>query len=260
MIPSLVFLLGLIFGSFMNVLIARLPDGLSIITPSSSCPICAAKIKFYDNIPVLSFVLLRGKCRYCGEKISFRYPLVELVTAFLFLSVFIKVGFSFILIKYFIFVFLLLTAAFTDLFTAFNQKYECGIIPDEISIGGIGVGLILSFFFHPGIINSVIGAAAGFLILWVPSFVYYLLTKKEGMGGGDLKLFAMIGAFLGFKPLFFILFFSSLAGVVVGLPFIIWKGSRNFPIPFGPFISLATIFYIFYGNRIIDIYLNKMYL
>lgn len=260
MIPFFIFLLGLVFGSFMNVLIARLPEGLSIVTPSSRCPYCANQIKFYDNIPLLSFLFLKGKCRHCDEKISVRYPLVEVVTGLLFLFVYLKIGFGFVLVKYLVFVFLLLTAAFTDLFTAFDDKYECGIIPDEISVGGIGAGLAFSLFFNPGILNCIIGALTGFLILWVPSYVYYLLTKKEGMGGGDLKLFAMIGAFLGAKPLFFILFFSSFAGVVVGLPFIIWKKSRNFPIPFGPFISLATIFYIFYGNRIIDIYLNKMYL
>jgi len=244
----------------MNVLIYRLPRGGSVVTPPSSCPKCGEKIKFFDNVPLLSFFILGGKCRYCNEKISLRYPTVELSTGIAFILIYMKFGLQPELIKYLVFTFLLLVAAFTDMFTALDENFECGIIPDEISIGGTVLGLLFSLFFYPGILNSILGAVSGFLILWLPSFIYYIITKKEGMGGGDLKLFAMIGAFLGVKPLFFILFFSSLFGVVVGLPFILVKKNRDFPMPFGPFISLATIFYIFYGNMIVDMYLNKMYL
>lgn len=244
----------------MNVLIYRLPRGGSVVTPPSSCPKCGEKIKFFDNVPLLSFFILGGKCRYCNEKISLRYPTVELSTGIAFILIYMKFGLQPELIKYLVFTFLLLVAAFTDMFTALDENFECGIIPDEISIGGTVLGLLFSLFFYPGILNSILGAVSGFLILWLPSFIYYIITKKEGMGGGDLKLFAMIGAFLGAKPLFFILFFSSLFGVVVGLPFILVKKNRDFPMPFGPFISLATIFYIFYGNMIVDMYLNKMYL
>ncbi len=244
----------------MNVLIYRLPRGGSVVTPPSSCPKCGEKIKFFDNVPLLSFFILGGKCRYCNEKISLRYPTVELSTGIAFFLIYMKFGLQLELIKYLVFTFLLLVAAFTDMFTALDENFECGIIPDEISIGGTVLGLLFSLFFYPGILNSILGAVSGFLILWLPSFIYYIITKKEGMGGGDLKLFAMIGAFLGAKPLFFILFFSSLFGVVVGLPFILVKKNRDFPMPFGPFISLATIFYIFYGNMIVDMYLNKMYL
>lgn len=244
----------------MNVLIYRLPRGGSVVTPPSSCPKCGEKIKFFDNVPLLSFFILGGKCRYCDEKISLRYPTVELSTGIAFFLIYMKFGLQPELIKYLVFTFLLLVAAFIDMFTALDENFECGIIPDEISIGGTVLGLLFALFFYPGILNSIVGAVSGFLILWLPSFIYYIITKKEGMGGGDLKLFAMIGAFLGAKPLFFILFFSSFFGVVFGLPFILVKKNRDFPMPFGPFITLATIFYIFYGNMIVDMYLNKMYL
>jgi leader peptidase (prepilin peptidase)/N-methyltransferase len=243
----------------MNVLICRLPKGVSVVFPSSNCPNCGERIKFFDNIPVLSFIILGGRCRYCNEKISFRYPMVEMSTGIVFLFVSMKFYLQPELIKYLVFTFLLLAAAFTDMFTALDDDFECGIIPDEISLGGTVIGLAFAFFFYPGIFYSILGAVCGFLILWLPSFMYYVVTKKEGMGGGDLKLFAMIGAFLGIKPLFFILFFSSFFGVLVGLPLILVKKNRNFPIPFGPFISLATIFYIFYGDILVSIYLNKMF-
>ena len=251
-------LLGMIFGSFMNVLICRLPYGNSIVFPPSSCPVCKSRIRFYDNIPIISFLLLGGKCRDCHTKISYQYPLVELVTGAFFLAVYAKFGISVLALRYFVFVFLLLTIAFTDLFTSLDTKnFECGVIPVILTRGGIILGFIFALF-SPSILNSLLnsflGVLVGGLVIWLPGFIYKLVTKREGMGFGDVELFGMIGAFLGYKPILLILFLSSFIGTIVGIPVIMIKKNRYFPIPFGPFISLATMVYIFYGDGIIQLY------
>lgn len=247
----------------MNVMISRLPYGKSIVHPSSMCPICGHKIRFYENIPVLSFVLLRGRCSSCKSKISFQYPLVEILTGICFLMIYSKFGISLLGLKMLIFVFLLLVIAFTDFFTSLDtENFECGVIPVVLTRGGMLAGLILSLVVKPELktlINSFIGILAGGLIIWLPGFIYKLITKKEGMGFGDVELFGMIGAFLGYKPLFIILLLSSFLGTVVGIPVIAIKKDKNYPLPFGPFISLATIVYIFYGEALIKIYLNSIY-
>ncbi|BAI79624.1 type IV prepilin peptidase [Deferribacter desulfuricans SSM1] len=251
------FILGLIFGSFFNVVISRLPYGKSIISPGSSCPKCGSKIKWYDNIPVISYLLLRGKCRVCGVKISIQYPLVEIITAIITVGLYYKFGLNVYFVQYFVLISLLICAGIIDLITALDNDFETGIIPDEISLGGIPVGIIFGIL-QKKLIISLIGGLVGFLLLFIPGFVYKLFTGKEGMGGGDIKLFAMIGTFLGYKPLFFILFLSSFVGATIGLFFIYLFKNREYPIPFGPFIGLATIIYIFFGDYIIQTYLKMI--
>jgi leader peptidase (prepilin peptidase)/N-methyltransferase len=249
-----VFLIGLALGSFLNVLIARLPRGISIASPPSSCPKCGSRIKPYDNIPVLSYLILRGRCRSCCVRIPLKYPVVELVTAVLIFCVYLKFGQTLLALKYGVFVFLLLGAGFTDLFTAFDEEFECGIIPDSYTIGGAAVGMVFSFFTVPGFQTSLLGAAAGFLALFIPGFVYKLLRKQEGMGGGDIKLMAMIGAFLGYVPIYFVVFGSALAGVIISLPYVFFLKNWKYMIPFGPFMVVSAIFFVFFQERILTMF------
>jgi len=257
------FILGLIFGSFMNVLICRLPYGKSIVSPGSSCQTCGHKIRFYENIPLLSYIFLRGRCSGCKTKISFQYPFVEFVTGVAFLIAYRYFGISLLTLKMIIFLYMLLVIAFTDFFTSLDSdNFECGVIPVVLTRGGMILGIILSLLVAPGIktfLNSVIGLLVGGLTIWLPGFIYEVITKKEGMGFGDVELLAMVGSFLGYKPILFILMLSSLLGIIVGIPVILIKKNRNFPLPFGPFISLATIVYIFYGDTLISLYLNTIY-
>ncbi|QAR34028.1 prepilin peptidase [Geovibrio thiophilus] len=250
-----VFIIGLVFGSFLNVLIARLPRGISIAFPPSNCPKCGHRIRFYHNIPLIGFLLLKGRCRDCGEKISLKYPLVELLTGVIFLLVFLKFGMSLYTLKYSVFVFLLLGAGLTDVFTAADAEFECGIIPDTYTLGGAVAGVFFSFITYPGIQTSLLGALAGFLSLWIPAWLYKKLRRQEGMGGGDIKLMMMIGAFLGYVPVYFIVFGSAVIGSLVGIPLVILKKDKNYMIPFGVFIAAAAVLYIFFEPRIMALML-----
>lgn len=252
-----IFVIGLVFGSFLNVLIARLPKGVSIAFPPSSCPECGHRIRFYHNIPVIGYLVLKGMCRDCGGKISVKYPLVELLTGVMFLLVFLKFGLSWYTLKYMFFVFLLLGAGLTDVFTAADEDFECGIIPDTYTLGGTLVGLLFSFVTYPDILTALIGAAAGFLSLWIPAWLYKKLRRQEGMGGGDIKLMMMIGAFLGYVPIYFIVFGSAVIGSAVGIPLVILKKNKNYMIPFGAFIAVAAIVYIFFEPYLISLLLRE---
>ncbi|WP_022851922.1 prepilin peptidase [Limisalsivibrio acetivorans] len=249
---TFVFIFGLVFGSFLNVLIARWPRDLSVVSPPSSCPRCHARIRFYDNIPVLSWIILKAKCRSCGAQISIVYPLVELTVGLLFLALFAKHGLDIYFLKHALFVFLLLGAGYSDLFTALDKDFECGIIPDQFTLGGIGAGLVFSFWTMPGIKGALLGGAVGFLALYIPALLFRVFAKKEGMGGGDIKLMAMTGVFLGAFPIYFVVLISALIGVAVGLPSVILMKNRNYMIPYGPFISAAAIVYIFYNRLLIQ--------
>lgn len=238
----------------MNVLIYRLPREESVVSPPSACPGCGNNIKSYDNIPVLSYIFLRGKCRNCGEKISIQYPVVELTTAVAALFVYLNFGMTIEFAKAVTFAFLLLGAGFTDYFTAMDEEnFECGIIPDTYSLGGLVVGLGFAFFTELGIKDSVFGAAAGFLSLWLPAFLYNLIKKKEGMGGGDIKLMAMIGAFLGWQSIYFVVFLSAIAGALVGIPATYLMKDKDYQMPYGPFIVIAAFGYLFYGDYMIGL-------
>ena len=248
------FLFGIAVGSFLNVVILRLPDEKqSIAFPPSHCPKCSTPLHFYENIPILSYVFLRGKCRTCKEKISIQYPLVELGMGLLATALFLTFGFGFELFFYFVFSAALLAIVVIDIY---HQ-----IIPDNISLPGIVIGFAGSFM------NSTVswqesglGILLGGGVLYAIALGYYLITKRDGMGGGDIKLLAMIGAFLGYQSLLFVIFASSLIGSIVGIAAMIKqrKGGRT-RIPFGPFLSGSALLWLFFNEQIFrlwDIYLT----
>ncbi len=237
-------ILGAAIGSFLNVLIHRLPEESSIIFPASRCPRCGKAIRFYDNIPVISYILLRGRCRDCGERIAFRYPLVEAITAAFSLLLFWKYGVTFQWLVSFAFVCALIVITFIDL--------DHQIIPDVISLPGIPIFLLAAVFVMKlRFLDAFLGFLIGGGCLYVIAFVYELLTKREGMGGGDIKLLAMIGTFLGWQSLLFVLLFSSLLGAVVGIVVMLAKGQdMKYAVPFGPFLSAAAAAYIFIGDAV----------
>ena len=250
-IISIIF--GALVGSFLNVCIFRLPKEESIVWPGSHCPHCKNAIKFYDNIPVVSYFLLRGRCRYCKGSISLQYPLVEGITALSSLFLIIKFGPSLSYLVYFAFVSALIVITVIDLY---HQ-----IIPDVISLPGIGVGLLVSLII-PQITfsNSLIGVLLGGGSLFLVATLYQWLFKREGMGGGDVKLLAMIGAFLGWKAVILTILLSSLIGSVTGITIMVLKGKNfKYAIPFGPFLSLGAVISLFYGQNIINwyLYLNR---
>ncbi|MBI3533995.1 MAG: prepilin peptidase [Deltaproteobacteria bacterium] len=240
-----IFVLGLIFGSFANVIIYRLPRDQSIVRPRSNCIHCKKQISFFDNVPLLSFVLLMGKCRHCHGKISIRYPIVEFLVGFVFLAVYKHVGFGFSLFfRDLPFVLILIIIAFIDV--------EHRIIPDELSLGGLVLGLVTSFL-NPelGIVSSFIGAGFGFCVFYGLAWCYFKITQQSGLGGGDIKLLAMLGAFLGFHGIIIILMLSSISGSIIGILWALWNKEKNLlktAIPFGPFLVVSGLFYYLIGN------------
>jgi len=244
------FVLGMVVGSFLNVCIYRVPAQESIIRPASRCPTCHAAIRWYQNIPVLSFLALRGRCRSCGEPISWRYPLVEALTGLLFFIIFYRFGLQGFVPVLWLFAALLVVITFIDL--------DHQIIPDVISLPGIVVGFASSFFI-PWVTwsQSLLGILLGGGSLYLVALIYQLLTKKEGMGGGDIKLLAMIGAFLGWKAVLPVIFFSSVIGTAVGLPLmLIKKADGKLAIPFGPFLSVGALVYLLWGPPLIRWYFS----
>ena len=243
---------GAMVGSFLNVCIFRLPKEESIIWPGSHCPHCKKPIRFYDNIPLISYFLLRGKCRYCKGPISLQYPLVEGITALSSLLLIMKFGPSLSYLTYFAFVSALIVITVIDLY---HQ-----IIPDVISLPGIGVGLLASLIIPPiTFLNSLIGILLGGGSLFLVATLYQWLFKREGMGGGDVKLLAMIGAFLGWKAVILTILLSSLIGSISGISIMVLKGKNfKYAIPFGPFLSLGAVIALFYQNEIIFWYLQYM--
>jgi len=237
-----VFIFGAVVGSFLNVCIFRLPSHESIIKPLSRCPHCQHPIRFFDNIPLISFIILKGKCRDCGAKISWRYPLVELITAMLSLLLFLKFGPTLRFLILFIFTAVLIVITFIDL--------DHQIIPDVLTLPGIPVFFFLAvFIMKVDWLEALIGLAVGGGVLFAIAFFYELISKREGMGGGDIKLLAMIGGFLGWKSLTFILLFSSFFGAVVGIAaMIIKKQDMKYAVPFGPFLSAAAVAYLLWGD------------
>ncbi|UCG79943.1 MAG: prepilin peptidase [Desulfobacterales bacterium] len=243
-----VLVLGMAVGSFLNVCIFRLPRSLSLIHPPSMCPSCGTKIPFYHNVPVASYFWLKGRCRHCGSAISLRYPLVELVSGLFAVSVFTRYGFSWESLFFFALVGALLVITFIDI--------DHQIIPDVITYPGIGFGFVTSFFLgHITYIESLIGILFGGGILLLVAWGYYVLTKREGMGGGDIKLLAMIGAFLGWKGVIFTMFAGAAIGTAVGVVVALRTGGgRKLAIPFGPFLSLGALLYLFYGSQLVGWY------
>lgn len=248
-------LLGLIIGSFLNVCIYRLPRGMSIVIPRSHCPDCGRFVAWYDNIPLLSFLFLMGRCRQCRKKIPWRYPLVELLSGALSYLVFLKFGAGLPYLFYFV-----LLAAPLVVITLIDLEHL--IIPDLLSLPGIGVGLLSSLFLSEGpllesLIDSVLGLLSGGLALFLVSWVYEKLRRQEGIGGGDIKLAAMLGAFFGWKGVVLILFFSSLLGSLTGLFLIlVYRKGLKTVIPYGPFLSAGALFYLFLGPELVSWYLG----
>ncbi|OGW78557.1 MAG: hypothetical protein A3K16_01555 [Omnitrophica bacterium RIFCSPLOWO2_01_FULL_45_24] len=247
---AIVFILGSIIGSFLNVCIYRLPKGRSVIFPGSHCPNCTAKIHWYDNIPILSFLFLSGKARCCKAKISFRYFIVEALTAAAFLILFIFFGSSAKFFAYAILVSGLIVATFVD--------FEIQEIPDEVSIGGLVVGLVLSAAFPSvlnegtrlnGFLSSFFGALTGAAMIYAIGILGEFAFKKKAMGGGDVKLLAMIGSFIGWKLTVLTFFIAPAFGAVVGIILKIKDGKDT--IPYGPYLSLAAIISIFWGEKIL---------
>ncbi len=248
----LTFVFGAIVGSFLNVCIYRIPRKKSIVVPGSHCPACGRAIPFYDNIPLLSYLLLLGRCRSCKVFISPRYLIVELLTAVLFAVLFSMFGPTMETAVNMVFVSLLIVISFIDL--------DLQIIPDALSLGGLLVGLGLSFArplfsYKDALLGILLGGGILFLVAWG----YQMVAKREGMGGGDIKLLAMIGAFCGIKGVVFTVILGSLVGTIIGLALMWLKGQgTKYALPFGPFLSLGAMGYILIGERIIYGYINLL--
>lgn len=294
------FLFGLLFGSFLNVCIHRIPRQESVVFPSSACPACHNQIRPYDNIPVISWLLLRGRCRHCQTPITPRYASVELITGFLFLACYSQWGLSLSTLKYCIFCFLITGLVFIDA--------EWKLLPDGLTLPGLLIGFIFSWFvpldpllsdtvwnfFGPtgmsdwswrllSFCDSVLGAAVGAAFIFGVGFVYFHLRGVEGMGFGDVKLMAMIGAFFGVKLTVFTIFAASIAGTVFGLTVIIgvwlrrtrrriarfreapklarkraWRSAklvyRFYQMPFGVFLGSMALASLFFGDQILRWY------
>ncbi len=250
MLVYVAIIFGALIGSFLNVCILRMPKGESIVIPGSRCPYCKKPIKFYDNIPLMSYFLLRGKCRHCKRTISLQYPLVEGITAISSLLLFLKYGPSLSYLFYFFFVDGLIVITVIDLY---HQ-----IIPDVVSIPGIGIGLLCSLIIPQlTFLDSMTGILVGGGSLFLVATLYQWLFKREGMGGGDVKLLAMIGGFLGWKAVILTIFLSSLVGSIIGIAVIVLKGKDfKYAVPFGPFLSFGAVIALFYQNEIISWYLQ----
>ena len=298
-LASSIFVFGLAFGSFLNVCIYRLPLGLSVVAPRSACPRCDRPIAFYDNLPVLSWLFLRGRCRHCKAGISPRYLLIEVLTGVLFLGCYAYSGLTLATLKYCVFGFLLLGLFFTDA--------ETKLLPDKLTLPGLALGLLFSLLvpvrdmasqFLPGIVNlpisadlaaglfslldSLLGAALGASFIYGAGAIYLRWRGAEGMGFGDVKLMAMVGAFLGMKLTIFTIFAASLAGSMFGLTTVLvvwikrthrfarrltnlqaarrrgWQSAqmvyRHYQMPFGVFLGSMALLALFVGNQFLSWY------
>jgi leader peptidase (prepilin peptidase)/N-methyltransferase len=247
-----IFAVGAAVGSFLNVCIVRLPKKLSLIKPGSHCPSCQEPIRFYDNIPLLSYVFLGGKCRRCKARISPRYFLVEGLSGLLALALYRTFGLTPEVVVYFVFFSALLVIIFIDL--------DTWTIPDVITLPGIVVGVGASFVLpRLGPWQSLIGLLTGGGVLFLVAMGYQVLRKREGMGGGDIKLLAMIGAFLGLPGVIFTLFASSVAGSLAGVLLMFKEKSGGATrIPFGPFLAMAAMSYVFWGPTLISWYFYRL--
>jgi len=246
-VQATAFVLGLLLGSFLNVVIARLPRGESIVSPPSKCPRCKTRIRPWDNVPILSFVLLGGRCRSCRKRISWRYPVVELTAGVLLLLLTRRAESVALLVPQAAFLLALVAVAWID--------FDTRTIPDAVTIPGVGLGLAASLFGPPGLTAALIGAATGGLSLWLVGYAYERATGVPGMGGGDVKLAAMMGAFLGAGGVFGAIFLASLAGSVFGIFLIaLGKGDKRSAIPFGTFLAPSAVALLLYGDALFHWY------
>jgi leader peptidase (prepilin peptidase) / N-methyltransferase len=242
-------LLGLIVGSFLNVCVHRIPRRASVVSPGSRCPGCGYALRWYDNVPVLSYVLLRGRCRQCAAPISARYPFVELVTMAVFLAHYAVFGLDVLLVPRLLFACALVVLFAIDL--------EHHLLPDAITLPGIVAGVLFSLALPPGVLSSLFGVLVGGGVLWLIGEAYYRYAGEEGMGGGDVKMLAMIGAFLGWKLVLVTLVLSSVAGSVIGLLVIALKrGGLKYALPYGTFLALGALAASLAGDRIVAWYVG----
>ncbi|SHK55508.1 prepilin peptidase [Thermocrinis minervae] len=243
----LLFVIGSVLGSFYNVLIYRIPRGMSIIRPGSSCPKCGSSIKFYDNIPIISYLILRGRCRYCGEKISLRYPVVEFLSGALACLSYYKWGATFEAFVYFVFFSLLLILSFID--------WQTFTLPDSLTLGGLAFGLITSFFRHDlrfpeSLLGSLLGGG-----LFLAIYLFYVKVRKmEGLGFGDVKLMAFIGSVGGPWAVIFSVSLGSILGLLYAIPIILKHRSFDFVIPYGPFLSLGAFLGLVFKDYLLSIF------
>ena len=266
-------LFGLVIGSFLNVCIVRIPEGKSIVMPASACPKCGAAIKPWDNIPVVSWLLLGGKCRGCKQPISWMYPAVELLTGGLFLGCYLAFGLTTEALKWAIFSALLVVLVFTDM----RER----ILPNVINYSGFAAGLLLSLVTKPSdgvalwianrvfdfpppapvisLADALLGAAFGSGLLWLVAELYFRLRKREGMGLGDVKMMLMAGAFLGLKRTLLTILAGSVLGTVLGLAFMLAKRKQSdYELPFGTFLGMAAVLVMFFGTPLLNWYLSLM--
>jgi len=282
---ALVFLFSLMIGSFLNVVIHRLPimmdrewraqakellhpsesnatttpEKYNLVVPRSACPHCKAPITAIQNVPVISYLFLRGKCANCGAKISPRYPLVELLTAVFSAIIAAKYGVTWWTAAALMMTWCLVALSVID--------FDHHLLPDQITLPLVWIGLLLSLFATPGTPfspdprSSIIGGAAGYLSLWSVYWVFKLLTGKEGMGYGDFKLLAAFGTWLGWQSLLLIVLLSAFAGAVIGIGLIIFRGrDRNIPIPYGPYLAIAGWIAMLWGRDLISAYFAMMHI
>lgn len=248
-------LFGLIVGSFLNVVIYRMPLEQSIITPRSYCPQCKHPIAWYDNIPVLSYLWLRGRCRHCHQSISFRYLAVEVMTGGLALQAWFHFREPVLFFAYFC---LLLAPLVAVIFIDLKHR----IIPNGITLPGILAGVGVHYLSAPPmldtqyLLDSLLGIAVGAGFLLLVAFVYEKIKKREGLGLGDVKLAAMLGAFFGWQAMLMILLIASVLGSLIGLGVIAWKRDWRYPLPFGPFLAVAAYGQLFWGERLLTWYLG----
>ena len=249
-IAILVGLVGLSIGSFLNVVIFRIPREKSVVKGRSACPACESRLKWYHNIPVLSYLFLRGKCGFCGARISWRYPLIELLNAGLYLFFFWRLGLGAELA-----VFCFLSSALVAIFFI---DLDFQIIPDVITLPGMVLGLAISLVPEQiGIVQAAIGLLVGGGSLYVVALLGDWLFKKESMGGGDIKMAAMLGAFLGWQKILFVFISSAVIGLVVSIAVMAFSSKlrKSRMVPFGPFLALAAMLAILYGDTLINYYL-----
>lgn len=244
-------LFGLLFGSFLNVCIYRLPRDLSVVAPRSFCPECGSRIAWYENVPLLSYAFLRGRCRHCAKPIGIRYVLVEVAAAALFALSVWKYGASLAAVKWCVFDALMLALFWTDL--------EERILPDELTLGGFAAGIVFAFFVMvPGLFdffmlqrspalrslcNALLGAAVLSFPVWIAGRIYTLIRKREGVGFGDIKLLAAIGAFLGLESGLLALLIGAVSGSAIGIAYILWrrKDAATYELPFGSFLCFGAV-------------------
>jgi leader peptidase (prepilin peptidase)/N-methyltransferase len=249
MIVALAVLFGLCIGSFLNVCIHRLPRGESVVSPGSRCAQCGVAIRWFDNLPVVSYLLLGGKCRACGASYSARYLFVEVLTGALFGLTAAMIEPGVLLGIRLLFVAMLVALFFIDM--------EHQILPDVITLPGVVIGVAASVFAGPGLLASAAGAALGAGILWAIRWAWKRATGVDGMGLGDVKMLAMIGAFLGWEQVWFVLFVASLTGAVVGVSMAAaGRGSMKTRLPFGTFLAVAAVLASLWGEPVVAWYVG----